>query len=143
MANDYDYERDRERERERERDRNRYGRGSYGRYGRERDSRYESGPDEGGYYDEPSYRGSGSRSYNEPSGNRYSEEYYNEPYGSYDSGRYETVRRYNEPVRRGSGYEGRSGDQYDRNRYGREAETRSLLQRIEDEIKSWFGDEDA
>ncbi|HKX30395.1 MAG TPA: BON domain-containing protein, partial [Blastocatellia bacterium] len=47
------------------------------------------------------------------------------------------------PVRRGSGYEGRSGDQYDRNRYGREAETRSLLQRIEDEIKSWFGDEDA
>ena len=143
MANDYDYERDRERERERERDRNRYGRGSYGRYGSEREGRYESGPYEGSSSDDPYYRGSGSRSYNEPYSNRSSDEYYSEPYGSYDEGRYETRRRYNEPFRRGSSYEGRSDERYDRSRYGREAETRSLLQRIEDEIKSWFGDEDA
>lgn len=137
MAHDYDYERDR------------YGRSRHGRFVNERYNPSESGSYEGDYYDEPYYRGSGSgRYYNEPYWDRSAEGYYSEPYGRYDSGRYEYRRRSSEsrpgdPYRRESGYEGRFGESYDRGRYGRATDDRGFLERAGDEIKSWFGDEEA
>jgi osmotically-inducible protein OsmY len=132
MANDYEYD---------------YSRG---RYGRE-------------YYDEPYYRGQGD--YEEPyyegyggepsrhtygRGNRYGElygsrypgGYYGEPYGGYGYGRYEYGGRAREPYYR-RGYEGGYREPYYRGGYGRGAEERGFFERAGDEVKSWFGDEEA
>ncbi len=125
MAHDYDYER------------NRYGRDYYGRYENEPYYRgyggssmepYYRSPGYGTYYNEP-YR---SRFYDdytsEPYQSRYHGSYYHEPYGSYDYGRYEYGSRYDEP--------------YYRSRYGRGGE-RGFFERAGDEVRSWFGDEEA
>lgn len=112
------------------------------------------------YYDEPYYRGdeepyySGygaeqsrqgygrSGYYNEPSQSRFSGRYYSEPYGSYDYGRYELGERTREPYYQ-RGYEGEYREPYYRGRYGRGAGERGFIERAGDEIKSWFGDEEA
>jgi len=90
---------------------------------------------------EPYYRSSGYGSYsNEPYRSRYSNEYGNEPYrgryyggssepyGSYDYGRYQYGNRYD--------------DQYNRDPYNRN-DDRGFFERAGDEIRSWFGDEEA
>src|SRR5262245_32074059 len=131
MAYDYDYERER------------YGRRSRSRYGNERENRYENSQYDRDY-DEPYYRGYRyERSYNnEPYWSRDYDNYLPDTHGSYATGWYEYGRRYNEPYRRSSSYEGRYGEQYDRGRYGR-GDERGFLERARDEIKSWFGDDEA
>jgi osmotically-inducible protein OsmY len=124
-----------------------YGRGSeesYSRgYGRSSDQQYYRSS---GYYDEPYYGGSSYGSYyNEPYRSRqygtgYGS-YYNEPYGSYDYGRYEYGDRSREPYYR-RGEEGRYRESYERGRYGRGAD-RGFFERVGDELRSWFGDEEA
>ncbi|HZS09984.1 MAG TPA: BON domain-containing protein [Blastocatellia bacterium] len=135
---DYDY------------DRERYDRGRYSR----------------GYSNEPWERRYGSRGgYSEPSRFGYSGSTYSEPYrGSYGSSSYNEPYRAgygssNEPWERGYGYsrEGFSGGyygepyrrgEYERGRegYGREGygrEDRGFWDRASDEVRSWFGDEEA
>jgi osmotically-inducible protein OsmY len=119
----------------------------YGRYGSERYNRRGSELSDLGYYDEPYYRSYRyDRYYKEPYWNRDYERYYTEPYGSYDYGRYEYDRRH-EPYRPPSSYEGRYEgrypEPYERGRYGRGAEDRGFFERAGDEIKAWFGDEEA
>ena len=126
-------------------DRNRYGQGSYsGRRGYGT-SYYEDEPyyrSYGGSYGEPFSYGYGYGTYsNEPYRSRYYDQYYNEPYNRYDYGRYETRNRYAEPSYN-QDYETRNYEPYSRERYGR-GQDRGFFERAGDEIRSWFGDEDA
>jgi osmotically-inducible protein OsmY len=115
----------------------RYGSGGerqrYG-YGGEQ-QRYGSGGEQqrygygrSGYSSEPYRRGYGGRPYSEPS-------------GSYDYGRYEYGDRTQEPYYQ-RGYEGGYRERY-RGGYGRGGEERGFFERAGDEIKSWFGDDEA
>jgi osmotically-inducible protein OsmY len=128
MAYDYDYDYDYD-----------YGRGRYGRgyYGSERDPNYRRY----GNYDEPYQSRYYSSQYNEPYRSRSYSDYYNEPYGSYDYDRYGYRSRYGEP-HRGS-YEERYSEPYYRSRYYRGARDRGFMERAGDEVRSWFGDEEA
>lgn len=129
MANDYEYD---------------YRRG---RYDREHNDEpyYRS---QGGGYEEPYYReqqrhGYGrSGYYGEPYRGRRAGRYYSQPSGAYDYGRSEYGERGREPYYQ-RGYEGEYREPYYRGGYGRGAEDRGLLERAGDEIKSWFGDEEA
>jgi osmotically-inducible protein OsmY len=121
MAYDYDYD---------------YGRGRYGRdyYGSDRDPYYRR---YGSYYDEPYQSRYFSSRYDEP----YRGRSYSEPYGDYNYGQYGYRSRYGEPYR--GGYEERYSEPHYRNRYYRGAEDRGFLERAGDEVRSWFGDEEA
>jgi osmotically-inducible protein OsmY len=124
MAHDYDYE---------------YGRSRYGRgyYGSERDPYYRR---YGSYYDEPSQSRYFGSQYNEPYRGR-SHSDYSEPYGSYDYGQRGYRSRYSEPYR--SSYEERYSEPYYRGGPYRGGEDRGFWDRASDEVRSWFGDEDA
>src|SRR5215510_13138458 len=144
MANDYDYEYRRGR-REREYYDEPYYRGQGGGY----EESYYRG--QGGSYEEPYYRGQGGEQqrygygrggyYSEPSRRRYRGRYYGEPYGAYDYDRYEYGERAREPYYQRS-YEGEYREPYYRGGRGR-GEERGFFERAGDEIKSWFGDEEA
>lgn len=121
MANDFDYDYRRGRN-EREDDDEPYYRG----HGGER-SRYGHG--RGRYYGEPYRRGYRGRDYGEP-------------YGGYDYGRYEYADRAREPYYQ-HGYEFEYREPYYRGGYRRGPEDRGFFERASDEIRSWFGDEDA
>jgi osmotically-inducible protein OsmY len=125
MAHDYDYE---------------YGRSRYGRgyYSSEREPYYRR---YGSYYDEPYQSRYFSSQYNEPYRNRPYSEYYTEPYSSYDYGQYGYRSRYGEPYR--GGYEERYSEPYYRSRSYRSPEDRGFWDRASDEVRSWFGDEEA
>ena len=142
MANEFDYEYKRGR-RDREYydqpyyrdDEERYYRGS-----RAEASRYGAG--QSGYYGEP-YRG------------RRSSRNYSDPYESYESSRFEESEGYREPYYQRSyeggyrepyyqrSYEGGYREPYYRGRYGRGGEERGFFERAGDEVRSWFGDEEA
>ena len=129
MANDYEYDYRRGRN-----DRERYDEPYY--------------RSQGGGYEEPYYReqqrhgyGRGGY-YSEPYRSRRAGRYYSEPYGAYDYGRYEYGERAREPYYQRS-YEGEYREPYYRGGYGRGAEDRGFLERAGDEIKSWFGDDEA
>jgi osmotically-inducible protein OsmY len=125
MAHDYDYE---------------SGRGRYGRgyYGSEREPYYRRSES---YYDEPYQSRYFSSRYNEPYRGRPHSEYYSEPYGSSEYGQYGSRGRYGEPSR--GGYEERYSEPYYRGRSYWGVEDRGLLDRASDEVRSWFGDEEA
>jgi len=131
--------------------------------GNEYDYDYRRGRFDRDYYEEPYYQGQGGyeepyyRGYggepprygygrsgyeSEPLRSRYAGRYYNEPYGGYDYGRYEYSERPREPFF-GRDYEGRSRESYYRGPYRRGGEERGFFERAGDEIKSWFGDEEA
>jgi hypothetical protein len=94
---------------------------------------YERGRSEPGY-GVPQFRGYGGSYSIEP----YRIPYYGgEPYGSYDYGRYEYG-----PSPQPS-YRVRYREPYDLSRYGRGAEERGFCERAGDEVRSWFGDEEA
>jgi len=144
MANDYDYDYRRGR-REREYIDEPYYRGQGGGY----EESYYRG--QGGGYEEPYYRGQGGEQqrygygrsgyYGEPSRRRYRGRHYGEPYGAYDYDRYEYGERAREPYYQ-RGYEGEYREPYYRGGRGR-GEERGFFERAGDEIKSWFGDEEA
>jgi osmotically-inducible protein OsmY len=129
MANDYEYD---------------YRRSRYDREHHD-EPYYRS---QGGGYEEPYYReqqryGYGrSAYYGEPYRGRRAGRYYSEPYGGYDYGRSEYGERAREPYYQ-RGYEGEYREPYYRGGYRRGAEDRGFLERAGDEIKSWFGDEEA
>jgi osmotically-inducible protein OsmY len=133
MANNYDYDYRRGRN-EREYDDEPYSRG------------------QGGGYEEPYYRGYGGErpQYGQGRGRYYGESYrrgyrgreHGEPYGAYDYGRYEYADRSREPYYQ-RGYEAEYREPYYRGGYRRGPEERGFFERAGDEIKSWFGDEDA
>ena len=133
MANEYDYEYRRRR----------FGRDYYD------EPYYRS---QGGGYEEPYGRGYGGESsrygygrsgyYGEPYQSRRTSRYYNEPFGEYDYDRYEYGERPREPYYRRE-YEGGYREPYYRGQYRRGAEGRGFLERAGDEIRSWFGDEEA
>lgn len=133
MANDYDYDYRRGR-REQEYDDEPYYRGRGGDdeepyqrgYGGEQ-QRYGYG--RSGYYGEPYRRGYRGRQYGEPS-------------GAYDYGRHEYGDRTREPYYQ-RGYEGEYREPYYRGGRRRGAEERGFIERAGDEIKSWFGNEEA
>jgi osmotically-inducible protein OsmY len=131
MANDYDYDYRRGR-REREYYDEPYYRGQGGgdeeQYQRGGDEEQRYGYGRGGYYGEPSQR-------------RYRGRYYGGPYGAYDYDRYEYGERAREPYYQ-RGYEGEYREPYYRGGRGR-GEERGFFERAGDEIKSWFGDEEA
>jgi osmotically-inducible protein OsmY len=132
MANDYDYDYTRGR-----RDREYY------------DEPYYRG--QGGGNDEPYQRGYGGeqRRYGYGRSDYYGEQYRRgsrgrrsgEPYGAYDYDRYEYGDRTREPYYQ-RGYEGEYREPYYRGGRGR-GEERGFIERAGDEIKSWFGDEEA
>jgi osmotically-inducible protein OsmY len=142
MANEYDYDEYRRSRSERDYDQPYY--------------RSQSGAYEG--YEEPYYRSqSGERRYGYGRSGSYGEQYrrgyrgrsYSEPYGAYDYGRHEYGDRTREPYyqrgREGEyrrGYEGEYREPYYRGGYGR-GEERGFFERAGDEIKSWFGDDEA
>jgi osmotically-inducible protein OsmY len=144
MANDYDYDYRRGR-REREYDDEPYYRGQGGGY----EESYYRG--QGGGYEEPYYRGQGGEQqrygygrggyFSEPSRRRYRGRYYAEPSGAYDYDRYEYGERAREPYYQ-RGYEGEYREPYYRGGRGRGGE-RGFIERAGDEIRSWFGDEEA
>jgi len=144
MANDYDYDYRRGR-REREYDDEPYYRGQGGGY----EESYYRG--QGGGIEEPYYRGQGGEQqrygqgrggyYGESSRRRSRGRYYGEPYGAYDYDRYEYGERAREPYYQ-RGYEREYREPYYRGGRGR-GEERGFFERAGDEIKSWFGDEDA
>lgn len=149
MAYDYDYERNRRR------------RGNYNDYENDPSSRYSEYNDDPYYrgsgrgsdeqyssnygrsnYNDPYYRGYGSRSGYEnseydPSRNRYYENYRNE--SSY--GRQGYGRDYNQSYGGNRGYQGNYNERYERRDDRRD--DRGLFERAGDEVKSWFGDEEA
>jgi osmotically-inducible protein OsmY len=141
MANDYDYDFRRGR-REREYYDEPYSRGQGGDY----EEPYQRG------YDEPYQRGYGGEQqrygygrggyYGEPYRRGYRGRHYGEPYGAYDYGRYEYGDRTREPYYQ-RGYEGEYREPYYRGGRRRGAEERGFFERAGDEIKSWFGDEEA
>jgi osmotically-inducible protein OsmY len=118
-----------------------YGPGRYGRgyYGSER---YPYHRRYGSYYDEPYQSQYISSQYDEPPYRSHPyRDYYNEPYGSYGYSRYGYRRRYSEPYR--GGYEEGYDEPYYRRRPYRGAEDRGFWERAGDEVRSWFGDEEA
>jgi osmotically-inducible protein OsmY len=134
MANEYDYDEYRRSRPERDYDQPYY--------------RSQSGAYEG--YEEPYYRSqSGERRYGYGRSGSYGEPYrrghrgrsYTEPYGAYDYGRYEYADRTREPYYQ-RGHEGEYREPYYRGGYGR-GEERGFFERAGDEIKSWFGDDEA
>jgi osmotically-inducible protein OsmY len=127
MAFDYDYDYDYEY------GRSRSGRGPYrDPYYRRYGSQYEE-PYQGRYY---------SSQFNEPYRSRPYGDYFIEPYsGYYDYGRSGYRHRYEEPYR-GSDEE-RYSEPYYRRRPHRRAEDRGFWERAGDEVRSWFGDEEA
>jgi osmotically-inducible protein OsmY len=134
MANEYDYDEYRRSRSERDYDQPYY--------------RSQSGAYEG--YEEPYYRSqSGERRYGYGRGGYYGEPYRrghrgrssSEPYGAYDYGRYEYADRTREPYYQ-RGHEGEYREPYYRGGYGR-GEERGFFERAGDEIKSWFGDDEA
>ncbi len=156
MANDYDYD---------------YRRGRRERgYNDEPYYRGQGGGDEEPYYrgqgggDEEQYqRGYGGEQqrygygragyYSEPSRRRYRSRYYGEPHGEYDYGRYEYGERAREPYYQ-RGYEGEYREPYYQRGYEGEyrerggrgrgrGEERGFFERAGDEIRSWFGDDEA
>jgi osmotically-inducible protein OsmY len=94
-----------------------------------------------GYGGEQRYGYGRSGSYNEPYRRGYGGRSYSEPYGSYDYGRSEYGDRTQEPYYQ-RGHEGGYRERY-RGGYGRGGEDRGFFERAGDEIKSWFGDEEA
>jgi osmotically-inducible protein OsmY len=150
MANDYDYDYRRGR-REREYDDEPYYRGQGGGYEESYQRGY--GGEQQRYgrggYEEPYQRGYGGEQQRYGRSGYYSEQYrrgsrgrqYGEPYGA-DYGRYEYGERTREPYYQ-RGYESESREPYYRGGYERGAGGRGLFERAGDEIKSWFGDEDA
>jgi osmotically-inducible protein OsmY len=144
MANDYDYD--------------------YRRGRRERE--YYDEPyyrSQGGGYEEPYQRGYGGEQqrygygrggyYGEPYRRGYRSRYYSEPYGGYDYDRYEYGERSREPYYQ-RGYEGEYREPYYQRGYEGEyrerggrgrgrGEERGFIERAGDEIRSWFGDEEA
>jgi osmotically-inducible protein OsmY len=116
------------------------------------------------YYDEPYYRGQGggneepyqrgyggeqrrfgygrSDYYSEPYRRGYRGRRHGEPYEAYDYGRYEYSERAREPYFQ-RGYEGEYREPYYRGGYERGPRDRGFIERAGDEIKSWFGDEEA
>jgi osmotically-inducible protein OsmY len=145
MANDYDYDYRRGR-----RERENYDEPYYRGQGGGDEEQYYRGQGRG--YEEQYYRGQGGEQqrygygragyYSEPSRRRYRGRYYAEPYGAYDYDRYEYGERGREPYYQ-RGYEGEYREPYYRGGYGRGAEERGFFERAGDEIKSWFGDEEA
>jgi osmotically-inducible protein OsmY len=141
MANDYDYDYRRGR-REREYYDEPYYRGQGGDYEEPYQRGYEE-PYQRGYGGEQQRHGYGRSGY-------YGESYrrgfrgrrYGEPYGAYDYGRYEYGDRTREPYYQ-RGYEGEYREPYYRGGRRRGAEERGFFERAGDEIKSWFGDEEA
>src|SRR5262245_46008761 len=133
MANEYDYE---------------YRRRPFGRDYYD-EPYYRS---QGGGYDEPYERGYGGESsrygygrsgyYGDPYQSRRTSRYYKEPYGEHDYGRSEYGERPRELYYRRD-YEGGYREPYYRGQYRRGAEGRGFLERAGDEIRSWFGDEEA
>jgi osmotically-inducible protein OsmY len=128
MANEYNYD---------------YERGRYGRSDYDEPYYRRQGRGDRPYYrgsssfDEPSHSGYGYGSYyNEPYRSQY-DSAYSEPSGSYDYGRYEYGDRSNESYYR-RGNQSRSRESYDRGR-----DDRGLMERAGDEVRSWFGDEEA
>jgi osmotically-inducible protein OsmY len=129
MPNEFDYEYKRGR-----RDREYYDQPYY---------RGDEEPYDRGYGPEPSRYGAGpGRYYNEPYRGRRSGEYYSEPYDSYGSCRYEYSDRSREPYYRRE-YEGGYHEPYYRGKYGRGSEERGFFERVGDQVRSWFGDEEA
>lgn len=119
MANDYEYER------------GRYGRGNYARSEYDRNNR--------------EYSGSGERPWRGESGSDH-EPFRGDrgrntqaPYGGSDYGRYEYGPRNEEPSYR---YGGRGEESGYRGRYDR-GDDRGFFERAGDEVRSWFGDEEA
>jgi osmotically-inducible protein OsmY len=144
MANDYDYDYRRGR-----REREHYDEPYYrGQGGGDEESYYRG---QGGDYEEPYYRGQGGERqrygygrggyFSEPSRRRYRGRYSGEPYGAYDYDRYEYGERAREPYYQRS-YEGEYREPYYRGGRGR-GEERGFIERAGDEIRSWFGDEEA
>jgi len=125
MAFDYDYDYDYD-----------YGRSRFSR-GPYRDPFYRR---YGNQYDEPYQSRFYSGQFNEPYQSRYYSDYYGEPYGRYEDSRSPYRRHYDEPYR---GYEERRSDPYYRGRPYRRAEDRGFWERAGDEVRSWFGDEEA
>src|SRR5262245_58322540 len=140
MANDYDYDYRRGR-----REREYYDEPYYRGQGGDDEEPYERG------YEEPYQRGYGGEQqrYGYGRSGYYGEQYrrghrgrhYGEPYGAYDYGRYEYGDRTREPYYQ-RGYEGEYREPYYRGGRGR-GEERGFFERAGDEIKSWFGDEEA
>jgi osmotically-inducible protein OsmY len=98
---------------------------------------YERGRYGQGYSDVPHFRSYGYGTggyYSEPYGIPY---YRGGPYGSYDYGRYEYG-----PSPQQS-YRARYMEPYYLSRYGRGGEERGFFERAGDEVRSWFGDEEA
>ncbi|HEY7179769.1 MAG TPA: BON domain-containing protein [Blastocatellia bacterium] len=129
MANDYDYDY-RGGRNEREYDDEPYDRGDEEPYYRDyigQRSRY--GPGRRRHFAEPYRRGYRGRDYGEP-------------YGAYDYGRYERGDRPRESYYR-RGYESEYREPYYRGGYRRGPDERGFFERAGDEIKSWFGDEEA
>jgi len=156
MANDYDYDYRRGR-----RQRENYDEPFYRGQGGGDEEQYYRG--QGGGYEEQYSRGYGgeqqrygygrSGSYNEPSRRGYRGRRPSEAYGAYDYGRYEYGDRTREPYYQ-RGYEGESREPYyqrgyegeSRERGGRglgRGEERGFFERAGDEIRSWFGDDEA
>jgi len=144
MANDYDYDYRRGR-----REREYYDEPYYRGQGGGDEEQYYRG--QGGGYEEPYYRGQGGEQQRygygrggysgEPSRRRYRGRYYGEPYGAYDYDRYEYGERAREPYYQRR-YEGEYREPYYRGGRGR-GEERGFFERAGDEIRSWFGDEEA
>ena len=141
MANDYDYDYRRGR-----RERENYDEPYYRSQGGGEEEPYYRG--QGGGEEEPDYRGYGGEQqrygygrsgyYSEPSRRGYRGRRSSQASGAYDYGRYEYGDRTREPYYQ-RGYEG----EY-RGRGGRgRGEERGFFERAGDEIKSWFGDDEA
>ena len=134
MANEYDYDEYRRSRYERDYDQPYYRSqsGAYEGYEEPYDRGYGGerryGYGRSGYYGEQRRRGTRGRSYGEP-------------YGAYDYDRYEYGDRTREPYYQ-RGYEGEYREPYYRGGHGRGQE-RGFFERAGDEIKSWFGNEEA
>jgi osmotically-inducible protein OsmY len=144
MANDYDYDYRRGR-----RERDYYDEPYYRGQGGGDEEPYYRG--QGGGYEEPYQRSYGGEQqrygygrsgyYSEPSRRGYRGRRSGEAYGAYDYDRYEYGERSREPYYQ-RGYEGEYREPYYRGGRGR-GEERGIFERAGDEIRSWFGDEEA
>jgi osmotically-inducible protein OsmY len=121
MANDYDYNLHRSGQ-------DYYDAPHYRSRGDDHEEPYYHGHDRS-YYD-LSHRGCGNGGY------------YNEPYGDYDYGHYEYDDRSREPYYWRVGAGGYR-DPYSRGPYRSGAEDRDFFERVGDEIRAWFGGEEA
>lgn len=119
----------------------------------ERGDSYNEAYERGGYAGEPFEGGRTYSEYGEPhnrgQGGPYNLSYRSRefnpsaPYDSLNYTRYEPSSSYGES-RWGYGTEGRYNESYDRGRYGRGGQSeRGFLERAGDEVRSWFGDEEA